>query len=61
MIKNYNELKNEISMLKGNVNRMCVTKDKDEAELMFLFARIRLNEIFKYNILKLNQDNKIEV
>jgi hypothetical protein len=58
MIKNYNELDNEIRMLQGNINRMCVTRDKDELEMMFYFARIRINEIFRFNLLVLNHDNE---
>ena len=45
MITNYNELRNERDTLDGNINRMCVTKDEEEMERMYAFAKLRLDEI----------------
>lgn len=49
MLKDYDDLSNEIRMLEGNINRMCVTKDNDELERMFKFAKSRLDDIYTYN------------
>lgn len=49
MLKNYDDLSNEINMLKGNINRMCVTSETDELERMYDFAKRRLDEIYTYN------------
>ena len=44
MIKTRQELYNEIDMLNGNINRMCVCK--------------RLEEIYKYNINRLDDKER---
>ena len=43
------ECNNEIEMLKGNINRMCVTDNIKELESMFIFAGMRLVVIKDYN------------
>ena len=42
----YKELLNEADMLKGNINRMIVTDDKDELLKMYAFALERLGKIY---------------
>ena len=49
MIANKNELDLEIDMLKGKINRMCVTKEDKELNKMFDFALLRLEAIYDYN------------
>lgn len=49
MVTNRNELVVQYEMLKGNINRMCVTDDIDELERIFIFAKNRLEEIYQYN------------
>ena len=41
-----NHLREVNEMLKGNINRMNVTDSKDELEKMYVFASLRLAEIF---------------
>lgn len=49
MIKDRKEMINEADMLKGNINRMCVTTDDEELDVMYTFAKLRLEEIYEYN------------
>jgi hypothetical protein len=49
VIRNRNELLNEIDMLRGNINRMCVTDNKQELDKMLRYAKLRLDEIYDYN------------
>ena len=39
----------EVEMLKGNINRMCITDDVEELKTMFDFAVERLINIRNYN------------
>lgn len=57
MLKNFREVTNEKNMLDGNINRMCVTKDIEELENMFVFAEKRVQRIYQYNLnrLKINE------
>lgn len=41
------ELMGEAEMLKGNINRMMVTNDKDELLKMYAFAHERLGLIYR--------------
>lgn len=50
---NKQEAHNEVESLRGNINRMFVTNDKDEFERMALFARKRLDRIIEYNTCRL--------
>ncbi|MBO4541636.1 MAG: hypothetical protein J5725_00490 [Bacteroidales bacterium] len=43
------ELNNEVDMLEGNINRMCVTDDMKELCKMFEYARLRIERIYQYN------------
>lgn len=49
MINNIKEYENQRDMLQGNLNRMRLTHDMDELEDMFLFAELRLKQMFLYN------------
>jgi hypothetical protein len=49
MITNYNSLREEIRMLEGNINRICVTDDLEEVNAMYDWAKRRLDAIFNYN------------
>ena len=55
-------LNNEVDMLKGNINRMCVTFDLDELDKMYEFALKRLKSIYIYNkhLLKLKETTEDE-
>lgn len=46
----YKELMSEADMLKGNINRMMVTNDKDELMNMYSFALKRLEKIYKERV-----------
>lgn len=55
MIESYNELTYEIDMLRGNINRICVTDNVEEIERMYKFAKLRLDEIYNYNLSRINK------
>ena len=44
------ELNNEIDMLKGNINRMCVTDDISELSKMYQVAQKRIDKIHSMNL-----------
>ena len=44
------ELNNEIDMLKGNINRMCVTDDISELSKMYQIAQKRIDKIHSMNL-----------
>lgn len=46
-------LQNEIDMLKGNINRMAVTDDKEELDVMKQFALMRIEAIYEYRYISL--------
>lgn len=43
------KIDNEMDMIKGNLNRMCVTDDTDELLTMYAYASIRLHDILIAN------------
>jgi len=47
-IKNYNELQNELDMLKGNINRLCISDSVEELESHIKYAKLRLENIYAY-------------
>ena len=51
---NHKELINECDMLKGNINRMMVTKDPKELLRMYEFAEQRLQKIHKARVVELD-------
>lgn len=54
---NYQEMRNEKDMLVGNINRMFVTDDIDELCSMFVFAKERLDVLFKENCRRVINQN----
>lgn len=48
MINFYDHYRNEMDMLQGNINRICVTSDISEIERMYEWAKIRLENIYMY-------------
>lgn len=46
----HKELMNEADMLKGNINRMMVTDDKNELLNMYSFALRRLEKIYRERV-----------
>lgn len=57
-IKSREELYAELDMLQGNINRICVSDNKTEISSMYQFALARLEEIMKYNMLRVIRDEK---
>lgn len=55
MLKNYDEMHNEVNMLNGNINRMCITSDKYELYRMYEFAIKRVEAVYEYNLNRLEQ------
>jgi len=53
---NHKELMNECDMLKGNINRMTVTKDPKELLRMYEFAEMRLQKIHRTRVAELDAD-----
>ena len=52
----HKELMNECEMLKGNINRMMVTKNPKELLRMYEFAEIRLQKIHRARVAELDVD-----
>ncbi len=44
----YDEFRNEVDMLTGCINRMCVTSDLDELESMHSWACLYLLNVYDY-------------
>lgn len=59
MIKNYDELRNELDTLYGNVNRICVTNDISEIEKRY---QLVVNAMFRIYVYRKNvvEDMNIE-
>jgi hypothetical protein len=51
----HEELMNEADMLKGNINRMMVTDDKNELMTMYIFALKRLDKIYRERVYVLHE------
>lgn len=51
----HEELMNECDMLKGNINRMMVTKDLKELQKMYEIAEYRLQKIHCARIIELDK------
>ena len=47
---NYDEYRNEIDMLQGNISRICITPDVDELKRMYAWAYLRLSNIYEYRL-----------
>ena len=44
--KELDKIRIQEDLLKGNINRMCVSDDSDELIEMYRFARLRIEKIF---------------
>lgn len=55
---NRQESHNTADALQGNVNRMFVTKDRDELERMFNYAIRRIVAIYDYNSQRLYDETR---
>lgn len=51
-------INNEVDMLNGNINRMCITSDLKELEKMYKFAKKRIDSIFEYKKYLLEMRNE---
>ncbi len=58
LIKSHQEMQNEIDMLRGNINRMCVADSIQEVFAQYEWARKRLEDIFNYNISRLERNKR---
>lgn len=56
---NRQKLEIEIDMLKGNINRMCVTDDDVELESMQQWAKKRIDRIYSYNYQRLRERERL--
>lgn len=48
------DLENEIRMLQGSINRMCITDDVEELEIMKEWAIKRIDAIHSFNLERLS-------
>ena len=58
IIRNREEMLGEIDMLRGNINRICVSNDVEEISQMYHYALTRLEEIMKYNVRRVVERKK---
>ena len=58
MIRNREEMIGEVDMLRGNINRICVSDDVEEISQMYHYALTRLEEIMKYNVRRVVERKK---
>lgn len=58
IIRNREEMLGEVDMLRGNINRICVSDDVEEISQMYHFALTRLEEIMKYNVRRVVERKK---
>ena len=56
---NRQKLELEIDMLKGNINRMCVTDDDAELVSMQQWAKKRIDRIYSYNNQRLRERERL--
>jgi hypothetical protein len=52
---NYIKVRNESDMLKGNINRMCITDDIEEINRMYEVAKNRLRIIYQENVDRISE------
>ena len=48
------EIEIETDLLKGNMNRMCITHDRQELYTMYSFAKKRIDNLFNYNLKRID-------
>lgn len=58
IIRNREEMLGEVDMLRGNINRICVSDDVEEISQMYHYALTRLEEIMKYNVRRVVERKK---
>jgi hypothetical protein len=54
---NYRKLRVSEEMLKGNINRMCVTDDEEERLCAVEFAKKRIDDIYGLSVI-MNEERK---
>lgn len=57
-IRNREEMLGEVDMLRGNINRICVSDNVEEISQMYHYALTRLEEIMKYNVRRVIERKK---
>lgn len=50
---NYNEMHNLVEMLRGEINRMCITDDMKELDNLRLCADLDISKLFDMNVQRL--------
>lgn len=58
-INNNYSKENELRMLEGNINRICITDDPLELVRMVGFACDRINMLAQYRMLQLEEKNNV--
>ena len=48
------EIEIETDLIKGNINRMCVTDNMQELYIMYSFAKKRIENLFNYNLKRID-------
>lgn len=54
----WNEVDETVRMLRGNINRMCLTDDMKELECMYKWANDRLKMLYLLNKERLEKDER---
>lgn len=58
IIRNREEMLGEVDMLRGNINRICVSNNVEEISQMYHYALTRLEEVMKYNVRRVVERKK---
>lgn len=58
IIRNREEMLGEVDMLRGNINRICVSDNVEEISQMYHYALTRLEEVMKYNVRRIVERKK---
>lgn len=58
IIRNREEMLGEVDMLRGNINRICVSNNIEEISQMYHYALTRLEEVMKYNVRRVVERKK---
>lgn len=53
---NYNEMHNLVEMLRGEINRMCITDEMKELDNLRLFADLNISKLFDMNVQRLEEE-----
>ena len=57
-IRNRKEMLGEVDMLRGNINRICVSDNVEEISQMYHYALMRLEELMIYNVRRVVERKK---